>query len=169
MVKYVCLHASYECDTICCCTDVRPEPLSATVVKSTQTSVVTRATLLAAVVDKVKEIKSSTDTPVTSAVWVSWVFVVVCGARSVHMLQYAVCLFHSPATLCCCRFSAVCPVCLQCFVPLVLWRCLLGGRKGVRPVKNWVARCWRGYLSGARCRLAYGPADSTATHWLLLQ
>jgi len=68
MVKYVCLHASYECDTICCCTDVRPEPLSATVVKSTQTSVVTRATLLAAVVDKVKEIKSSTDTPVTSAV-----------------------------------------------------------------------------------------------------
>ena len=24
-------------------------------------------------------------------------------------------------------------------------------------------------LSGARCRLAYGPADSTATHCLLLQ
>ena len=24
--------------------------------------------------------------------------------------------------------------------------------------------CWHGYLSGARCRLAYGPADSTATH-----
>jgi len=30
-------------------------------------------------------------------------------------------------------------------------------------------RCWRGYLSGARCRLAYGPADATATHCLLLQ
>ena len=29
--------------------------------------------------------------------------------------------------------------------------------------------CWRGYLSGARCRLAYGPLDSTATHCLLLQ
>ena len=28
--------------------------------------------------------------------------------------------------------------------------------------------CWRGYLSGARCRLAYGPADATATHCLLL-
>ena len=28
---------------------------------------------------------------------------------------------------------------------------------------------WRGYLSGARCRLAYGPADATATHCLLLQ
>ena len=26
-----------------------------------------------------------------------------------------------------------------------------------------------GYLSGARCRLAYGPADATATHCLLLQ
>ena len=37
----------------------------------------------------------------------------------------------------------------------VLWRCWLGGRKGIRPVKNWVVRCWLGYLSGARCRLAY--------------
>ena len=46
----------------------------------------------------------------------------------------------------------------------VLWRCCLGGRKGIRPVKNWVVGCWRGYLSGARCRLAYGPADATATH-----
>ena len=26
-----------------------------------------------------------------------------------------------------------------------------------------------GYLSGARCRLACGPADATATHCLLLQ
>ena len=40
-------------------------------------------------------------------------------------------------------------------LPSVLWRCWLGGRKGIRPVKNWVVRCWRGYLSGARCRLAY--------------
>ena len=53
--------------------------------------------------------------------------------------------------------------------PSVLWRCWLGGRKGIQPVKNWVVRCWRGYLSGARCRLAYGPADATATHCLLLQ
>ena len=28
---------------------------------------------------------------------------------------------------------------------------------------------WRGYLSGARCRVVYGPADATATHCLLLQ
>ena len=55
-------------------------------------------------------------------------------------------------------------------MPSVLWRCWLGGRKSIRPVKNFrVVGCWRGYLSGARCRLAYGPADATATHCLLLQ
>jgi len=46
----------------------------------------------------------------------------------------------------------------------------LGGRKGTRPVKNksgGVLDCWRGYLSGARCRLAYGPAHATATHLFL--
>jgi len=34
---------------------------------------------------------------------------------------------------------------------------------------KYIYICWRGYLSGARCRLAYGPADATATHCLLLQ
>jgi len=29
--------------------------------------------------------------------------------------------------------------------------------------------CWCGYLSGARCRFAYGPADVTAARCLLLQ
>ena len=48
----------------------------------------------------------------------------------------------------------------------MLWRCWLGGRKGIRPVKNWVVGCWRGHLSGARCRLAYGPAEATTTHCL---
>jgi len=38
-------------------------------------------------------------------------------------------------------------LCLQCFDA--------GGRKGVRPVKNRVVRCWRGCLSGAMCTLAY--------------
>ena len=52
-----------------------------------------------------------------------------------------------------------------------LWMklCWLGGRKGIQPVKNWVVGCWHGYLSGARCRLVYGPADATATHCFLLQ
>jgi len=35
--------------------------------------------------------------------------------------------------------------------------------------KTGVVGCWHGYLPGARCRLAYGPADATATHCLLLQ
>ena len=36
-------------------------------------------------------------------------------------------------------------------VPSVLWRCWLGGRKGIRPVKNWVVGCWHGYLSYVIC------------------
>ena len=52
-------------------------------------------------------------------------------------------------------------------VPSMLWRCWLGGRKGIQPVKNWVVRCWHGYLSGARCRLAYATeTDATATYCL---
>ena len=27
-------------------------------------------------------------------------------------------------------------LCIQCFIPSVLWRCWLGGRKGIRPVKK---------------------------------
>ena len=41
-------------------------------------------------------------------------------------------------------------------MPSVLWHCWLGGKKGIRPVKNWAVGCWHGYLSGARSRLAYG-------------
>ena len=43
---------------------------------------------------------------------------------------------------------------------------LVEQRKGIRPVKNWMLGCWRGYLPEARCRLAYGLADATATHCL---
>jgi len=47
---------------------------------------------------------------------------------------------------------------------------LLVARQEVHPAcKKRVVGCWRGYLSGARCRLAYGPADATATHCLLFQ
>ena len=58
---------------------------------------------------------------------------------------------------------------MQYVMSSMLWRCWLGSWKGIWPVKNWVVGCWRGYLSGTRCRLAYGPADATATHCLLLQ
>ena len=42
---------------------------------------------------------------------------------------------------------------------------LLVRRHEEHPVcKNWVMRCWCGYLSGVRCWLfAYGPADATAS------
>jgi len=46
---------------------------------------------------------------------------------------------------------------------------LVGWQEGYPACKNGVVGCWIGYLSGARCRLAYGPADATATHCLLLQ
>ena len=47
---------------------------------------------------------------------------------------------------------------------------LVGRQEGHPTCKNRAVGCWRGYLSGARCRLAYGPADATAaTHCLLLQ
>jgi len=66
----------------------------------------------------------------------------------------------------CCFIQSVL---LPSVLPSVLWRCWLGGRKGIRPVKKLSVGCWRGYLSGARCRLAYGPADVTAIHCVLLQ
>ena len=46
---------------------------------------------------------------------------------------------------------------------------LVGRQEGHPACKKLSGGCWRGYLSGARCRLAYGPADATATHCLLLQ
>ena len=54
--------------------------------------------------------------------------------------------------------------CLQCF-DTVGWAA--GRASGLQ--KTWVVQCWQGYLSGARCRLAYGPVDTTAAHCLLLQ
>ena len=46
---------------------------------------------------------------------------------------------------------------------------LVERQEGHPACKNRVVGCWCGCLSGARCRLAYGPADATATHCLLLQ
>jgi len=57
-----------------------------------------------------------------------------------------------------------CVLLLRVLLPSVLWHCWLSIRKSTWPVKNWVMRCWHGYLSGARCKWsAYGPADATAT------
>ena len=54
--------------------------------------------------------------------------------------------------------------------PSVLWHCWLDVRKSIWPVRNWVMRCWRGYLSVARCKWsAYCLADATATPSYLLR
>jgi len=50
---------------------------------------------------------------------------------------------------------------------------LLVGQQEGHPAckKNWVMECWCqwcGYLSGAWCRFAYGPAGGSATYYLLL-
>ena len=42
----------------------------------------------------------------------------------------------------CALLSCVCVFNL----PSVLWHCWLGVRKGIRPVKIWLLRCWHGYL-----------------------
>jgi len=46
---------------------------------------------------------------------------------------------------------------------------LVGQQEGHLACKNWVVGCWRGYLTGVRCRFAYGPDEPTATQCLLVQ
>ena len=46
---------------------------------------------------------------------------------------------------------------------------LVGWQEGHPSCKNWVVGRWRGYLSGARCGPAHGPANATAAHCLLPQ
>ena len=57
------------------------------------------------------------------------------------------------------RYTCLIFVCFRYFyLPSLLWQ-------SIQPVKNSVTKCWRGYLSGARCRLfAYCPADATASY-----
>ena len=58
-----------------------------------------------------------------------------------------------------------------CFLVVVVYAfsalTLLVGRQEGHPVcKKRVVGCWHCCLSGARCRVAYSPADATATHHL---
>jgi len=46
---------------------------------------------------------------------------------------------------------------------------LLVGRQEGHPACKELSGGVLAWLSGAKCRLAYGPADATATHYLLLQ
>ena len=81
--------------------------------------------------------------------------VVVCCFNSSHLTPWFRLTFNIKNYLC---------IMIKTPLPSVLWRCWLGGRKGIWPVKNWVVRYWHGYLSAAMCKwFAYGPADATAT------
>jgi len=46
---------------------------------------------------------------------------------------------------------------------------LLVGRQEGHPASKKLSGGMLAWLSGMRCRLAYGPADAIATHYLLLQ
>ena len=44
-------------------------------------------------------------------------------------------------------------------LPSVLWRCWLGGRKGIWPVKNWqVVGCWRGLYVWSKVQTCIWPS-----------
>jgi len=55
---------------------------------------------------------------------------------------------------------------LFCLTRSILGSMLVGRQEGHPACTNCVMGC--SWLSGARCRFAYGPADATATHCLLL-
>ena len=53
-------------------------------------------------------------------------------------------------------------------VPSMLWRCWLGGRKGIWPVKNWVVGCWPSWchchslsFASVKSRLVLVPAHQS--------
>ena len=53
---------------------------------------------------------------------------------------------------------------LRSFYAFSAMTLLVWHREKYPACKNWVMRCWCGYLSAARCRLfAYGPADATVS------
>jgi len=60
------------------------------------------------------------------------------------------------------KFRQLVPLLTSALMLLVWWQ------EGHPACKNLVVGFWHGYLSGARCRFAYGSADATATHYLLL-
>ena len=66
---------------------------------------------------------------------------------------------HSWSDLCLFSLHSIATTCWLVLrrmeMPSVLWHCWLGGRKGIRPVKNWAVGCWRGCLSGVRCILLH--------------
>jgi len=65
--------------------------------------------------------------------------------------------------------QSVCPTCVLEFVAFSALTLLVGRQEGHPAYKKQRWGAGVVILAGARCRLAYGPADATATHCLLLQ
>jgi len=63
------------------------------------------------------------------------------------------------------------PIMSQLFGSILCWVCAFSALTLLVEWQEGHPACKKlsgGVLSGARCRLAYGPADATATHCLLL-
>ena len=80
---------------------------------------------------------------------------------------WVVCEFFYPSYTCSLSYFVSLAFFLNCstlraFSALML----LVGRQEGHPACKTVVGCWRGYLSGARCWLAHGPADATAIRCL---
>jgi len=54
-------------------------------------------------------------------------------------------------------------------VPSMLWHCWLGSGKGIRPIKKLNDGLMAWLSVWARCRLAYGPADTTVSCFSKIQ
>ena len=52
---------------------------------------------------------------------------------------------------CCCFIYFI-------YVYLFIWRCWLGGKKGIRPVKNWVVGCWSGLSIWSKVQTCIWPS-----------
>jgi len=88
-------------------------------------------------------------------------------------LVFFLCLYFVLCNDCCCKCLHLTGIDKEltylltyAFSALTL---LVGRQEGHLACKNWVVGCWCSYLSAARCRLAYGPSDASATRCLLLQ
>jgi len=80
--------------------------------------------------------------------------------------QAVVCSWQKQQTQSINSLSVLLPSVLFAFSALTL----LVGRQEEQPAcKNWVMRCWCGYLSGTRCRLfEYGPADAMPSQYPII-
>jgi len=103
--------------------------------------------------------------------WTSWPLQLFCMCYASSVVSYCklVCIIVAAK-------MEICIVCVSGYYLPVLFvvnafsalTLLVGWQEGHPACKNRVVGCWHGYLSGARCRLAYGPGDVTTTHTLSL-